>query len=354
MHHLTGVVVGCIAIQFANSGYAVLLKQLDASFNTVVFSLYRDVLCLPVLAITSYVFEENFRQFPNTMNDIGIFTLLGTQAFLFQILFIVGVQISTPTTASMWAASIPVVTAVLAVLVGIEPMPDHRSTEGIVKMLAVCFTGAGALVMSESSDAVGGLTGNLLLFGYVLAVCSNFVSQKRFIYSIPNSKWRSFPVKVVLFQYMFASILIFITAVVGKTFNIQALQFQGEKNSFYLPSKAFVPLFYSVFITSALVGTFPIHHPLLVRVCSNAFLGTWWSVVTKYAPASFVASFKPLGVPITLVLSLLAGLDAPVSWSKMIGFTLILCGLFPLCYVEYRNSCETQLLNETTEERLLG
>lgn len=183
------VILILIGTQFCYAGQAILLKAFayNTNIHPVLFSLLRDIICLPLMFILSVTVEGPV--IPK-FKDVPIFVSLGfTGIFGNQIGFIVGVYMVGSSMAAIFQPSIPVWTLLLALIFGMEPF--KLKTFWIKGLGVMCVVG-GALLMMILSMKSGGdskrlLLGNGFLIMNCICMAIYILIQKRFLFKSPKS-----------------------------------------------------------------------------------------------------------------------------------------------------------------------
>lgn len=81
--------------------------------------------------------------------ELPLFIVLGlTGMFGNQLLYLLGIYYTNANIASIFQPAIPVWTALLAIIVRIEPFPDFRTLRGWAKSLGILLAAVGAIVMT--------------------------------------------------------------------------------------------------------------------------------------------------------------------------------------------------------------
>jgi len=254
------------------------------------------------------------------------FLLTGFALFANQCLYIIGLKLSSSTTAAIWQPAIPIFTAVIAFAIGLEPV-------SILKVLGVflAFIGAAVMVIFGPGGISGNIGGNLLFVGNCTATALYVIWTK------PLLKDHQ-PIFVTGCSYMVASGIMCFVAIIVNT-NDAALDFvcpdcNGE--AWDVPVSAIGALVYWILFQSVLAY----------------FLMTWGN---KYADASLTSAYTALQPLTAAILSFIliacgvTGLDEPGL--NDLGALGIVAGLALVIY----DSKRTQLLKREKEdaERLI-
>ena len=176
-----GVHVALLAVQMSFGGFHVVAKILLDELTPLALAGIRVGIATPILLLLAWSFD---RCLPKR-GDLPILALLGLLGvFLNQLLFIVGLQFTTATNASILMPSIPVFAVAVAALLRIESIGWRR-------LLGIALAVAGALVvlgpgrLSTSSSVV---LGNLLILLNCLSYATFLVLQRPLLERLP---WRT-------------------------------------------------------------------------------------------------------------------------------------------------------------------
>jgi drug/metabolite transporter (DMT)-like permease len=206
--------------------------------------------------------------------------------FANQLLFIFGLKHTTATNAAILMPSIPVFTAMIAALTGVERLSRWQA-------VGVALSVGGALVMlSPLRFVVGANTtlGNVLLLGNCVCYAAFLVWQRPVLKRLP-------PLTLVAWAFLFGGI-----GVIAVSF-----RHMGAVNFTATPALVWAGLAYSILIQSAL----------------NYTINTW--AMGRSTP-SLVSSYHTLQ-PLSAALLAAVFLHEQVSWREGAGFALIMGGL---------------------------
>ena len=170
------------------------------------------------------------------LRELPLFIILGlTGMFGNQLLYLLGIYYTNANIASIFQPAIPVWTALLAIIVRIEPYPDFRTLRGWGKCFGILLAAAGGYshdcreeIWSRSRPWWVELSENIQFVGYIfllgntLSMSVYILLQKKFIFDKEDSCWKTKPVNVTAWSYYLAPCswlwLLFITSI-------------GQKNS---------------------------------------------------------------------------------------------------------------------------
>ena len=238
-----------------------------------------------------------------------------------QFLYILGVYYTNANIASIFQPAIPVWTAVLAMLLRIEELPALSKLRGWSKILGILLAAGGAAVMMINKAKGGGGTwssgsfaGYLFLLGNTLCMSVYVLLQKRFIFNKEESEWRTIPITVTAWSYLFGVIFMALTS----------LYYVDQPEKFTnIPKEEVYPIVYAIFIASALCY-------LLITWCNMQI------------SASLVTASWPLQVLFCAILSYLI-LGEVMSMLEYIGGAMIILGLFAVVWASYAEEQEKKI-----------
>ena len=240
-----------------------------------------------------------------------------TQMFGSPFLFILGIYYTNANIASILQPTIPVWTALLAIILRIEPFPDLRTLRGWAKFLGIPLAAAGAMIMmvqnvaGEPEDSVGTINkipfwGFVFLLGNTLCTASYIVLVKKFIFGKEDSCWRAKPVTVVAWAALFGTIFMALASLYYVTKPEKFLHF---------PKEEIFPIFYAIFITSGLCY-------LLISWCNTQI------------SASLVTATWPLQVLFCAILSYFV-LGEALNTLEYLGSMFTIAGLVAVVWSNY-------------------
>jgi len=311
--------IALIVCQILFGGGAVIGKLgLADKTNPILFALIREGFAGPILLAAAVV------QIKKTKVYSGFtwrFFMTGFALFANQCLYIIGLKLSSSTTAAIWQPSIPIFTCIIAIITGLEPA-------SILKLIGVLLAALGAALMIAFGP--GGLSGNFL--GNLLFVGNCTATALYVIWTKPLLK-QHLPLFVTGVSYMSASCVMCVVALIVNT-NDAALDFvcpDCDGSAWEVPNSAIAALVYWILFQSVIAY----------------FLMTWGN---KYADASLTAAYSALQPLTAAILSVIliatgvTGLDSPGL--NDLGALGIVAGLAVVVYDSKRN----QLLVKEKEE----
>eukprot|EP00899_Mesostigma_viride_P027198 jgi/Mesvir1/7663/Mv11423-RA.1 len=136
-----------VFVQVSHGGYQVLSKHaLAIGTSQIVFCAYRDILACIILCLCAYFHDRGRRPVFSHKLALMFFFLGLTGVYGNQLLFMVGLDLTSPPYAAALQPSIPVFTLMLAVLFRLETI-IFRRRDGLAKIAGVllCITGATVL-----------------------------------------------------------------------------------------------------------------------------------------------------------------------------------------------------------------
>ncbi|XP_057290300.1 uncharacterized protein LOC130612990 [Hydractinia symbiolongicarpus] len=201
----------------------------------------------------------------------------------------------------------------------IEAFPRITTKAGAAKIFGILIATGGAIIMNfGKSSKKNGLQNNtsdaLSLFGYLAllssTMCSAFyiVLQKKYIFSVPTSRWRDLPISVTAWAYFFGAVFSAITS----------LYYANRPDKFHMESAGVLyTLIYAVFVTSALCYMFV----------------TWCNMQVS---APLVSAAVPLQVFFCVIISYIV-LGETVSALEVVGGLMIIFALLSVVWSNYQD-----------------
>ncbi|CAM6094519.1 unnamed protein product [Calypogeia fissa] len=331
--------VGMALVMVIYGGYHVMTKlALTVGLAEIVFCVYRDVTALCILGPYGYFKEKRARP-PVTRKLLYQFFFLGlTGVYGNQLLFTLGLSLTSPAVGAAFQPSVPVFTAVLAVLLGTEAWNFQRF-DGKVKVGGIFLSVSGALLMAlykgpaifgdgydidnylgavggkPSPEPVGWFGSALISMGlsmwHVGIVClvgNCMFLAVYFAYQAPVLKAYPHSLTVTAYSYFFGACLMVLTSV----FSVSGI------GAFSLTGTEIYSVLYAGIAASAI--------NYMIMSYSNKVLGP--SLVSLYMPLQ----------PLTSAILSRAFLGSTIFLGNIIGGILILSGLF--CTTWARNEAD--------------
>lgn len=248
-----------------------------------------------------------------------------------QLLYLLGIYYTNANIASIFQPAIPVWTALLAIIVRIEPFPDFRTLRGWAKCLGILLAAVGAVVMtvekksgqavdhggSSSSDNIQ-FVGYIFLLGNTISMAVYILLQKKFIFDKQESCWKTKPVNVTAWSYLFGAMFM----------ALASIYYVNKPEKFtYFPKEEIYPIIYAIFIASGLCY-------LLISWCNMQI------------SASLVTATWPLQVLFCAILSYFV-LGEVLKTLEYFGGVLIVVGLMA---VVWSNFAEEKRRRDAEEE----
>ena len=243
------LILALIAVQTGYGMYPVLVKRMgvENSVNPVVFSMMRDVGCIPVLLLLALI-SHGWVGLPK-WRDWLVFIIMGvTGVFMNQLAYLTGVYLVGGNIASIFNQMIPIWTTVLAIMTCTEKFPNFKRISAWLKIVGILFAVVGASEMSlfhantqDSSLSQSPWLGFISLLLSTFSFSVYMVVQKRFIFNKPNNIWRTHPIWVLAWTYFPGSSCIILTS----------LYYVSTPSAFYVPQNVWIVLIYAIMITSS-------------------------------------------------------------------------------------------------------
>lgn len=253
-----------------------------------------------------------------------MFAILGLVGmFGNQLPYILGIYYTSANIASIFQPSIPVWTAIIAVITRMEPLPPLKKTHGWAKILGILLATAGAvtMVLDKVRSEKGGMKSSYGL-GYIFLIINTLCSaiyillQKKLIFNKVDSPWKQKPFTLTAWSYLFGTIFMALSSLYYVFTN------QLEKFT-YFPEEEIYPIIYAVFVASSLCY----------------MLITWCNMQIS---ATVVTATWPLQVLFCAALSY-AILDEVLTTLEYIGALLIISGLFGVIWSSYVTEQEIEV-----------
>ncbi|PIA30871.1 hypothetical protein AQUCO_05300009v1 [Aquilegia coerulea] len=319
---------------FAGGDQVITKVALNGGINQIVFCTYRNVLALFILIPVAYFYEKNNRP-PITRRVLVSFFLLGfTGIFASQLLFLAGIAYTNPTYAAAMQPSVPILTFLLTLVMGIETL-ELVKLEGKMKVGGIFICVAGATLMlvfrgpavlasynmemysAETNDIPAAVTagwlsslrrfgfdqwhiGVLYLIGHCMCSAIYLALQGQFLREFPAN------LSVTAFSCSFGSILVVIAGIFST---------QNSADWSLTPSELLAVL-YAGIVASAL----------------NYGLATWSN---KILGPALVSMYNPLQ-PVTSAFLSAIFLKSAIYLGSIIGGILIIAGLYIVTWANYR------------------
>ena len=256
----------------------------------------------------------------NYYRELLLFFIMGFFGmFINQLMYILGVVYTTPDTASMFQAIIPVLVVIIAVLFRTERFPRVNTKLGAAKIFGILLATGGALLMayakqnakSNGSNTDKNLTkptwyGYLFLVANISCTAVWVVMQKKYIFNKVTSRFREYPINTTAWTYLSGAICMGFASF-----------YYAERPQEFVISDANVMycLIYAVFITSALCY----------------MLITWCNMQVN---SSFVTACWPLQVLFCAILSYVVLGEVMVAL-EIVGGLMIIVALLAVTWSNY-------------------
>ena len=250
-------------------------------------------------------------------------------------LFLLGVYYTNANITAILQPIIPVWTALLAIIVRIEPFPNLRTLHGWAKCLGIVLAAVGAIVMTLQKSALGKAAdhgtstsddihfiGYIFLLGNTLSMAGYVLLQKKFIFDKEESAWKTKPVTVTAWTFMFGTMFL----------ALASLYYVNKPEKFtYFPEEEIYPILYAIFVNSGLCY-------LLISWCNMQI------------SASLVTATWPLQTLFCAILSYFV-LGEVLNTLEYLGGVVIVFGLMAVVWSNFaeerKRREEEELLNDS-------
>ena len=262
-----------------------------------------------------------------------------TGMFITQLLYILGVYLTTANIAAMFQPAVPVWSTFLAMVSGVEPPPRLTKLHGWAKILGILLAVTGAVTMTlgkfrrssrEDSWLVSGSSvgsqflGCICLFVKTSSTAVYFIIQKKYIFNQPHSEWKTRPMALTAWSYFFATVFLAFASLIYVK--------QPEKFTNF-SREAVYCLVYAIFITSTMCY-------LLLSWCNMQVQPT------------IVAASWPLQALFCAILSFMC-LGKSLQFLECFGGSFIACGLSAVLWSNSKVNRELYVLKAKKEPDIL-
>jgi len=309
------VIIALLVVQTGWAGFAIILKE-DAqggNINPLIFSMYRDTLCFPLIFVAACIVEGFQRP---KWKHIPVFALLGFLMFTGQLCFILGLYYTSAPNASIFQQTIPCITALFSVILRLESV-HYKSITSWAKFLGIfCAAGGSALMIltnlkGGSHSAMQEIMGDIFLLVGTTSGAFYIMTQKYFVWTEENNYP---PISVTAWIYGFGMLCMLISSSYYAITDIRL---------FKLTTGAIFPLGYSAVISSGLCY-------VLV------------SYAVKHTSSTVVTAFSPVQVPTTILLAYFL-FGTKLDAFDYVGGLCIILGLFLVCWSKYKEEEKEKL-----------
>ncbi|XVE67973.1 hypothetical protein DITRI_Ditri09bG0030900 [Diplodiscus trichospermus] len=306
--------VAMISVECSDVGLSVISKAaLTQGMSNVVSVVYYNA--LGTLILLPYLIFCRNKQAPLTFSLLWRFFLLGLIGSSGQIVYLTGVKFSSPTLSSALVNLIPIFTFLLAVIFRMEKLELRRSSSQAKALGAVvAVTGAFVVTLYKGPPVLISSTSNL---------------HQHLLFS-EQSRW------------IIGGFLILLVCLSSATWNV--LQAATVKE---YPDKMTIVFFYTFFITvqSLVFSLILERNPTAWKVKSTveaaaivctAIFGSLYRIaihtwcLQKKGPV-YVAMFKPLGIVVAVILSIIF-LGDSLYLGSVIGSAIITLGFYTVIW----------------------
>ena len=293
--HIGAVSLGLFSVAAINSIYNTIAQVVGrAKMDPIIFSTYRDLAATPVLFCAAVVAKDQVLMPRSREDGIRLAVQGGLGIFANQLLFLVGVGLTSSTVGAICNLTVPIFSAVVGSALGLEE-PSLRTAVG----LALVVVGACVMKMQGTGAVIDGhgWTGIVLLLIGAFASAVYYWIQKKTLAKYTTAF-------VVAWEYAFG----FAFMAVAATFKL------------FLYDKSFDPSMFALQGKTAYAA-------LAFSVVFNSILKYWLNASCNRAvSATVLTAWSTLTLPLTAALSVLL-LDGEVTRAEIFGCIPILIGI---------------------------
>ena len=272
--------------------------------------------------------------------SIPLLMVLGLIGVFFtQLLYLLGVYLTTANLAAMFQPAVPVWSTFLAMISGVEPPPKLTKSHGLAKILGILLAVIGAVTMtlgklrsnsSEESWLVSGSTvgshflGCICLFFKTACTAVYYIVQKKYIFNQPHSIWKTHPMALTAWSYFFGIVFLALASLIYID--------QPEKFTSF-SKEAFYCLLYAIFVSSTMCY-------LLLSWCN------------MQVPSTVVTASWPLNSLFCAILSFI-WLGQSLQFIECFGGAFIVCGLASVLWSNIKEEEELKCIRLKKEPKML-
>ncbi|CAK0782743.1 hypothetical protein CVIRNUC_005938 [Coccomyxa viridis] len=266
------------------------LRQVDSSdghvFHPIIYAFLREATAGPIMCAMAWFSSGLLPQ----RQDLWRVLALGLCLYFNQLFYIIGIDMSGVVVATCMQPTIPVFTAMIAVMLGLEA-GSWQKAGGIVLAVggSICMVMGGVGGHHTAAEGRYLMLGNGFLLMNTLAMALYYLSAKQLVMRYPA-------MCVAAWAYITAALSMGITALLFV-----------ERSGWEVPRQLLGPLVYWIFVCSVL----------------GYYVVTW---ATQHLPASQVAAFQCLQPFVGTMLAFAVLGEEPSVWD--LGAIGIFIGLF--------------------------
>jgi drug/metabolite transporter (DMT)-like permease len=319
------VYLALMSSQLMNSGYHIFSKiALNSNaISPIMLCFVREVMATPLLFLflgaMTFLVPQHFHEKPllPERKDLLRFVALGFGGiFANQVLFLLGLQYTSPTNASITQPLIPIFTAILSLILGYEKLSKFK-TIGILSavggaVIMMAFSGEDA--KSSGQPMKNALLGNVVLmlncFGYAC-----FIILQRPI----SSKYN--PVMLTAWAYLFGSV--FVTALASPYWIKQQNWIAIGENPWVIGAISYAAMFSSAIVL---------------------MIATWANSRVQGMVTTVFSAAQPFWTTVLAVIFL----KSVITVYEIIGAVLIISGLLLVCYAKDKEMKQLQKEQQET------
>eukprot|EP01068_Selenidium_serpulae_P009812 Selendium_serpulae@DN5324_c0_g1_i2.p1 len=273
-------------VQVLFGGGIIIAKLTLSGFNPILFAWVRETFAAPIIFLVARRISADHRL--SVRKSLRVFFFPGLLLWANQFHFIVGLKLADETSAGAWQPSQPILTAIIAFLVGLEDVSWRKVSGMVCGMLGAMLLVLGGATAATGSSRWMMVSGNLCFLINCSAQAVYVIVSRHVII-----RERVHPSYCVAYAYAITSVLMGLTlAIIGNTPSAFALicpDCDPKQPLLYVPPSAIPVLIYWVVFLSV-----------------TAYVTiTWATLYVEPSAVNIWTIFQPVTVVVLTVMAIL-------------------------------------------------